>query len=102
MHYSTNLDDNKSAIKDLEHSVTNIWNIKQRITKKPLPIFIIDLQPYINNKTIYDIESLLQCRIVFEPPRPKRDLPQCTNNASTNNASVMGISNLIDIARQGV
>jgi len=32
-----------------------------------------------NNKDIYKIEHLLHCKVIFEPPRPKRTLPQCTN-----------------------
>lgn len=79
MHYSTNPDDIKSALEKLGHSVTNVWNIKQRVTKKPLPIFIVDLKQNTNNKTIYEVKSLLQCSIIIELPRPKRDIPQCAN-----------------------
>lgn len=41
MHSSTNLEDLKQAINTLGHEVTNIWNIRQRGTKKPLPLFYI-------------------------------------------------------------
>lgn len=61
------------------HKVTNIWNVKQRITKKSLPMHFIEVESKDNNKDIYNIKSLLHCRVIFEPPRPKRDIPQCSN-----------------------
>lgn len=79
IHYSINTDDIKLALEELGHTAVNVWNIKQRVFKKPLPIFMVDLKPNINNKTIYEVKNLLQCRIVIEPPRPKRDIPQCGN-----------------------
>lgn len=42
-------------------------------------MFFIDLEPNLNNKIIYIIKQLLQCRIVFKAPKPKRDIPQCAN-----------------------
>lgn len=40
-------------------------------------MFIVELQPKTNNKQIYEIKSLMHCRIILEPLRPKRDIPQC-------------------------
>ncbi|CAH2095937.1 unnamed protein product [Euphydryas editha] len=51
----------------------------KRITKKPLPMHFIEVESNNNNKDIYNIKSLLHCRVIFEPPRPKRDIPQCSN-----------------------
>lgn len=79
MHPSMDTNDIKTQLNEQGHIVTNIWNIKQRSTKKPLPIFIIELKPQTNNKLIYDIKRLLNCNIYFEPPRPKREIPQCSN-----------------------
>lgn len=79
MHPSTCIDDIKEALEALEHECTNIWNIKQYKTKNPLPMFIVELKQKDNNKSIYDIKYLLHCKIVFEPPRPKREIPQCGN-----------------------
>lgn len=77
MHPSTDPEEIKEALNDLGHTCTNIWNIKQRNTKKPLPMFIVELLPNDNNKRIYDVKSLLHCIVHFEPPRPKREVPQC-------------------------
>lgn len=78
MHPSTNIDDIKKELNNLGHTVMNIWNIKQNRTKKPLPIFV-ELKPDSNNKKIYEINILLQCRIKFKPPQHKREIPQCAN-----------------------
>lgn len=77
MHPSTDEKELKVAIKNLGHQVTNVWNIKNRITKKLLPSFFIDLKPNTNNKQIYDTKFLLNCRVSFKSPRPKRQIPQC-------------------------
>lgn len=79
MHPHTDTDEIKNAIEDNGHKVINIWNIKDRTTKQPLPLFFIDLKPSPNNREIYSVKHLLHCRIVFEAPRPKRDIPQCAN-----------------------
>lgn len=77
MHPSTSLQEIKEELSELGHSVTNIWNIKARTTKKPLPIFFIELKPNNNNKEIYEIKNLLHCQVKIEEPRPKREIPQC-------------------------
>jgi hypothetical protein len=79
MHYSTNPDDIKVGIEMLGHKVENIWNIKQFWTKLPLSMFFVDLKPAPNNKDIFDVEFLQQCKITFEPPRHKREIAQCSN-----------------------
>lgn len=80
MHPLTDVEEIKTAIEDEGHKVViNIWSIKNRATKQPLPMFFVDLKPSPDNKTIYAIKHLLHCRIVFEAPRPKREIPQCAN-----------------------
>ena len=79
MHPSTDTEEIKQALEELHHKPNNIWNVKNSRTKKPLPMFFIDLQPSPNNKDIYSIRSLLNCQIEIEPPRPKRSIPQCSN-----------------------
>lgn len=79
MHLSSNTNEIKEALEDRGYIVNNIWNIKKRTTKKLLPMFIVELQPKHNNKLIYDIKSLTQCRFSFEPPKPKREISQCAN-----------------------
>ena len=78
LHYSTNTQDIKTEIENLSHTVVNIFNIKQSRTNIPLPLFFIDLKQNPNNKEIYSIETLHYTKVTFEPPRPKRSIPQCT------------------------
>jgi hypothetical protein len=49
--------------------------MRQRITKKFLPMFFVELKPATNNKDIYDINFLLQCKIKFEQPHVRREMP---------------------------
>ena len=77
IHPSTDLNDIKQDLQDKGHEVTNIWNVKQRVTKKPLPIHFIDIKPSGNNKEIYNITTLLNTIVQFEPPHAKREIPQC-------------------------
>jgi hypothetical protein len=71
MHFSINPSDIQSEIEKLGHTVTNIFNIKHRLTKLPLSMFFMDLKPAPNNKDIFQIEYLQQCKIKFETPITK-------------------------------
>jgi PAX-interacting protein 1 len=79
IHPSVPQEEIKEAIEQLGHKVRSISNIKHRETKKPLPLFFINLEPKENNKDIYDTKylHLLNARVTFEPPRKKREIPQC-------------------------
>lgn len=59
------------------HEVTNIHNIRHRISKVSLPLFYIDLKPNENNKAIYNIKNLARNIVSFEPPHIKKVIPQC-------------------------
>jgi len=56
-HPSTDLSDIKRSLTDKGHVATNIWNIKQRVTNKPLPMHFIDIKPH-DNKEIYKISTV--------------------------------------------
>lgn len=77
LHHSTDQVELKKEIEEKGHKVTNIYNIKQKITKKPLPLFYIEVAQNINNKSLYDIQYLQYTKVQVEPPNPKRELPQC-------------------------
>ena len=59
-------------------TVSNISNIKHRVSKQSLSMFFIHLKPNPNNKDIFNCTSLLHTKISFEPPRKKREIAQCT------------------------
>ena len=79
LHSSSNTDHIKAELIKLGHETTNIWNIRHRTTKEPLPMFYLDLKAKENNKQIYDIKQISCCKVYFEPPHAKRTIPQCTN-----------------------
>jgi hypothetical protein len=68
MHYYIDPEEIKNEIARLGHKVSNIWNVKLYLAKQPLSMFFIDLLPAPNNKEIYNVEFLQQCKIRFEPP----------------------------------
>jgi hypothetical protein len=78
LHYSTDTQDIRAAIESHGHIVVNVFNIRQARSNTPLPLFFVDLKPNENNKEIYLLRTLLYTKITFEPPRPKRTIPQCT------------------------
>ena len=60
------------------HQVRNIVNVRHRVTKEPLPLFFVDLEPKENNKEIYDLQFIYNTKIRVEPPRTRREIVQCT------------------------
>jgi hypothetical protein len=78
MHHSTDTKDIAEELLKKNHKVRHIHNMLERVTKNPLPMFMVELEPKNNNRDIYDIDVLLQCIVTFEPPYHKRETPQCT------------------------
>jgi hypothetical protein len=76
IHPSTDLNDTKHSLTDKGHVVTHIWNVKQRVTNKPLPMYFIDIKPHNNNREIYKINTLLNTIVQFEVPHAKREISQ--------------------------
>jgi hypothetical protein len=71
LHYSTPIAQITAELENPGHKVRNILNVKHRITKEPLSLLFIDLEPKENNKGIYDMEFLCNMKITVEAPRPK-------------------------------
>jgi hypothetical protein len=42
-------------------------------------MFFVDLKPAPNNKDIFNVWFIQQCKIKFEPPSHKRNIAQCAN-----------------------
>lgn len=77
MHFSTDTEDIKNALEESGFKVRNVANAKSIKTKMPLNMFFIDLSPSSNCKDIYNVEYLLNAKIVFEPPYKSNDIVQC-------------------------
>lgn len=78
VHPSTPVNEIKAEIEQLGHEVLNLSNMKHRTSKAPMPLFWINLKTNSNNKDIYRVNTILNTKITFEPPKKKREIPQCT------------------------
>ena len=79
MHFSTDTNEIVTELKELGHDVQNIFNMQQSSTRQPLSLFSLDLKSKPNNKDIYQITTLLNTKILFEPPHYKKTIAQCSN-----------------------
>jgi hypothetical protein len=77
LHPSTEVPEIKRALNEKGHEVTNVWNVKQRGTNRPLPLHFVDIKPHTNNKEIYQTTTLLNTVVKVEAPHVKRAIPQC-------------------------
>jgi hypothetical protein len=78
LHHSTDIEEIRQELLELGHKARNILNAHHRITKEPLNLFFIDLEPAENNKEIYKITALQNKIIQIEPPRAKKNnIVQC-------------------------
>jgi hypothetical protein len=55
-----------------------VFNILHLLTKSPLPLYFVDLEPSDNNKDIFDLHFLCNMKITVEAPRKKISIVQCT------------------------
>lgn len=77
LHHSTPTEDIKAELLLLGHDVRSVVNVKSRVSKEPLSMFFIDLDPKINNKDVYNIKHLNRALVKVEPPVRTNDLVQC-------------------------
>lgn len=77
LHFSTPTVLIQDAIEEKGHKVRNIVNIKSSVSRNPLPMFYIDLEPADNNMEIYKIKHLYNATVQIEAPIKKDDIVQC-------------------------
>ena len=77
LHQSTPINEIKEELESSGYEVINVSNVKHRITKNPLSMFYVNLKQNVKNKDIYKIQHLLYTKIIVEPPKKKREIPQC-------------------------
>jgi len=77
IHHSTDIESIKKSIEMQGHVVRGIHNIKSRITKEPLRMFFIDLEPHNNNSEIYNVKHINNAIITIEPPKKVSDMVKC-------------------------
>jgi hypothetical protein len=90
LHPETDINQIKRDLTELGHSAIEVTNIQIKKKINPndknsewkyikLPLFFVDLKPQTNNKDIYNIENLCYHKIKVEPPKKKKEVPQCKN-----------------------
>ena len=57
LHHSIHPDVIKSELVGLGHIARNVFNIRHRLTKDPMLLYFIDLEPCDNNKSIFYLHS---------------------------------------------
>jgi UDP-N-acetylglucosamine pyrophosphorylase len=67
LHHSREIEDIRREIFELGHNARNITNAQHRITKEPLDLFFVDLEPAEINKDIFNITALQNKIIQIEP-----------------------------------
>ena len=78
LHHSTDTEDIRQELLELGHNSRNIINAHHRITKEPLNLLFVDLDPAENNKEIYKITALQNKIVQIDPPRAKKNnIVQC-------------------------
>lgn len=77
IHHTTDPNEIKQELGRNGHKVRNIMNGRHRVTKEPLNIFFVDLEPAENNKEVYKLQYLQHCSIHIEPPRKMKGITQC-------------------------
>ncbi|KAL4119521.1 hypothetical protein QTP88_012327 [Uroleucon formosanum] len=77
LHPTTDLSFIKKELLDSGFTTRNIMPVFHKLTKTPLPIFFIDLEPGPTNADIFKITSLCYTIVKIELAHPKRDIPQC-------------------------
>jgi hypothetical protein len=79
LHHTTVVEDIRQELFALRHVVRNIVNVRHRLTKEPLKLFFVDLEPAKKNKDIYNLTDIQNKIIHVEPTRTNNiHIPQCT------------------------
>ncbi|KAL4085191.1 hypothetical protein QTP88_027050 [Uroleucon formosanum] len=79
LHPTTPTSEVGVAIEELGYSVRQVTNFIHKTTKRPLPIFFVDLEPAQINNEIFKLTSLLHTKITVEEPHKKKEIIQCSN-----------------------
>jgi len=77
LHHTTPTDVIKNELEAMGFAVRNVTNALHPLTRQPLSLFFVDLEPDRQSHKIYELKSLLQTIVKIEEPRKKRVIPQC-------------------------
>ncbi|KAL4085335.1 hypothetical protein QTP88_027194 [Uroleucon formosanum] len=79
IHESTPTQLIKSELETRLFEVRQVSNVLHKTTKRPLPLFFVDLEPTDLSNDIYKLNSLLHTKIKVEEPYKPKVISQCNN-----------------------
>jgi hypothetical protein len=77
LHHITPIDFIIQELSENGFTARQAVNVKNKITKIPLPLFFIDLEPNQKNKEIFKLTSICYTKIKVEEPHPRRQIIRC-------------------------
>lgn len=77
LHHTIPVEDIEKALRDLGFSIISVLNVRHRVNKQALPLFTVVLEATDSNRSIFQLSSLLNSKIVVEKPHQSRFPPQC-------------------------
>jgi len=79
LHPSTPLNLIKDELEVRFYEVRQVTNVLHKVNKNPLPLFFVDLEPTPKSNEIFQLSSLLHCKIKIEEPYKPKTISQCFN-----------------------
>jgi len=79
IHPSTPTELIKSELEHRLFEVRQITNVLHKTTKRPLPLFFVDLEPTEQSNDIFQLSSILHTKIKVEEPYKPKVISQCLN-----------------------
>jgi len=77
LHHTTDINYIKEELEVHGYTAVQVVNVLQWQSKKPLPLFFVDLKPDQHNSEIFKLSSICFTKIKVEEPRPRQHLIQC-------------------------
>lgn len=77
LHHTTDKTFIKEDLKAHGYSAVQVVNVLQWQTKRPLPLFFVDLETDQNNSDIFKLSSICYTKIKVEEFRPRNHIIQC-------------------------
>ena len=77
LHFSIPVSEIKAEFFSLGPQVRNVTNVRSQVTKQPLPMFFVDLDPSPSNKKVYEIRYINNTVVTIELERKANNIVQC-------------------------
>jgi len=79
LHFTTLPDYIKRELEKEGFQARNVTNTLYRVSKIKPPLFFVDLEPALNNKNIFELQTICYTKVKIEAPRINKLAPQCLN-----------------------